>query len=108
MVRVRVVDYFERERLGAVVACIPEGDWQGDPSEGHALLARDHSVKWVWAALELVLGQPQSLKGVEVLEVEATAAIHEGLSEPSCTDQWVNDEGKPPWLGDTIQVVESD
>jgi hypothetical protein len=44
------------------------------------LLARDHSIKRVWASLELVLGEPQSLKGVEVHEVEAATPIHVGLS----------------------------
>jgi hypothetical protein len=39
MLRLGEVDYFEREHLGAVVAYILEGDWQGDPSEGDRLLA---------------------------------------------------------------------
>jgi hypothetical protein len=59
----------------------------------------------VWAALELVLGEPQSHKGVEVHEVEAAGPVHEGLSEPCCPDQWVDNERKPPWLRDTIWVV---
>jgi hypothetical protein len=37
--------------------------------------------------------------------VEAAAPVHEGLGKPGCPDQWVNDEGKPPWLGDNIRVV---
>jgi hypothetical protein len=37
------------------------------------LLTWDHFVKWVWATLELVLGKPQSIKGIEVHEVEAAA-----------------------------------
>jgi hypothetical protein len=40
---------------------------------GDILLARDHSVEWVWASFELVLGQPQPFEGVEVSKVEATA-----------------------------------
>jgi hypothetical protein len=61
----------------------------------------------VWAALELVLGKPQSLKGIKVHEFGAAAAVHEGLGELDCPDQWVNDEGKPPWLGDALRVVRS-
>jgi hypothetical protein len=108
LVRPGEVDYFKHERLGAVVARVFEGDRQGDPSEGDRLLAQNHSIKWVRATLELVLGEPQSLEGVEVHEVKAATPIHEGLSEPSCSDQWVNNEGKPPWLRDAIQVVHSD
>jgi hypothetical protein len=93
MVRLKEVDYFKHEHLGAVVACVPEGDRQGDPFKVDGLFARDHSVKRVWAALELVLDEPQSLKGVKVYEVEATAPIHEGLSEPGCPNQRVNNEG---------------
>jgi hypothetical protein len=84
MVRPGEVDYLRHEHLGVVVAHIPKGDRQGDPSEGDILLARNHSVKWVCASLELVLGEHQPLKGVEVHEVEAVAPIHEGLSESGC------------------------
>jgi hypothetical protein len=105
MVRTGEVNYFERKYFSAVVACIPEGDRQGDPSKVDGLLTRDYSVKWVWAALEFVLGKPQSLKGIEVHEVEAAAPVHEGLGEPGCPDQWVDDEGIPSWLGDAIRVV---
>jgi hypothetical protein len=105
MVRVEEVNYLECKRLGAVVACGPEGDRQGDSSKGDGLHAQDHSVKWVWAALEVVLGESQSHQCVEVHEVEAIAPIHKGLSEPGCPDQRVEDEGKPPWLGDAIRVV---
>jgi hypothetical protein len=55
MVRVGEVNYFLRERFGVVVACIPESDQQGDSSKGDGLLTQDHSVKWVWDALELVM-----------------------------------------------------
>jgi hypothetical protein len=48
---------------------------------------------------------PQSLNGVEVHEVEAATSTQEGLSEPGCPDQWVDDEAKPPSLGDAIWVV---
>jgi hypothetical protein len=61
----------------------------------------------VWVGLELVLGKAQHLKGIEVHEVEAAAPVHEGIGEPCCTDQRVNDEGKPPWLGDAIRVIRS-
>jgi hypothetical protein len=105
MVRVKEVDYFECDCLGAVDACIPEGDRQGDLSEGDRLLAQDQSVKQVWVALELVLGEPQSPNGVKVHEVEAAGPIHKGLSEPGCPDQQVDNEGKPPWSRDAIHVV---
>jgi hypothetical protein len=55
--------------------------------------------------MELTLGESQSLKGVEVHEVEATTPIHECFGEPGRPDQWVDDKEKPPWLGDSIQVV---
>jgi hypothetical protein len=87
MVRPEDVDYFKREHLSAIVACIVEGDQQGDPSEGDELLVRNHSVKWVWDALELVMGEPQPLEGVKVHEVEVATPIHEGLSKLSCSDQ---------------------
>jgi hypothetical protein len=105
MVRPKEVNYLERDHVSAVVACIPEGDQQGDPSEGDILLAQDHSVKLVWAALKLILGEPQSLKGVEVHEVEVVAPVHEGLSELGCPNQWVDNEEKPPWLRDAARVV---
>jgi hypothetical protein len=78
MIRPREVDHLKHERFGAVVACVSESDRQGDPPQGDGLLARDHYVEWVWAALELILGKPQSIKSDEVHEVEATAPIYEG------------------------------
>jgi hypothetical protein len=45
---------------------------------------------------------PQSVEGVQVHEVVATAPVH---GEPSHHDQWVDYEGKPSWLGDTIRVI---
>jgi hypothetical protein len=66
---------------------------------GGGLLTHYHSVKWVWAALELVLGEPQPLKGIEVHEVGAAAPIHEGLGEPGSPDQRADDEGNLPGLG---------
>jgi hypothetical protein len=96
MARAKEVNYFERKRFGVVVACIPKGDRQGDSSKGDGLLTRDHSVKWVRAALELIRGKPQTLKGIKVHEVEAVAPVHEGLGKPGCPGQRVNDEGKPP------------
>jgi hypothetical protein len=71
------------------------------------LFAQDHSIEWVWVALELVMGKPQPLNGVKVHEVEAAAPIHEGLSEPGPPDQRNDNEGKPPRLRDAIQVVPS-
>jgi hypothetical protein len=59
----------------------------------------------VWPAFELVPCEPQPIKGVEVPEVEATASIHGGLSEPGCPDQRVNNERKHSWLRDAIQVA---
>jgi hypothetical protein len=105
VVRFGEVDYLKHEHLGEVATHVPDGDRQGDLPKGNGLLARDHSIEWVWAALELVPGESQPLKGVEVHEIEAAAPIHEGLSEPSCPDQRVDDEGKPPWLRDAIRVI---
>jgi hypothetical protein len=90
VVRPREVDHLKCERLSAVVAHVSECDRQSDPSEGDRLLARDHSVEWMWAALELVLGKPHPLKGVEVHEVEAAAPIHEGFGEPGRPNQRVD------------------
>jgi hypothetical protein len=59
----------------------------------------------VWAALELVLGEPQPFKGLEVHEVEAVATIHECFSDPRYLNQRVNSEGKPSSLRGAIQVV---
>jgi hypothetical protein len=59
------------------------------------------------AALELIPGESQSVKGVGVHEVEAIAPIHEDFGEPGHPNQWVNYEGKPSWLGDTVWVVHS-
>jgi hypothetical protein len=98
VVRLGEVDYLECEHLGAVVARVSEGGRHGDPPKRDILFARNHSIDRVWAALELVTGKPQPLKGVEVHEVEAAASIHEGLSEPGRPDQRVNNEGKPPQL----------
>jgi hypothetical protein len=69
-----------------VVAHVSKGDRQGDSLKRDGLFAQDHSVEWVWAALELVMDKPHPLKGLEVHEVEATASIHEGLSEPGHPD----------------------
>jgi hypothetical protein len=107
VVRPEEVDYFKCECFSAVVARVFEGDRQGDSFVGDRLLAQNHSVKWVHATLELVLGEPQSLEGVEVHEVDAAVPIHEGLSEPGCSGRWVNNKGKPPWLRDDIRVVHS-
>jgi hypothetical protein len=96
VVRSREIDYLERECLGAVIAHVPEGDRQSDPPKRGGLFARDHSVEWMWAALEQITGKPQHLKGVKVHKVEATAPIHECLGEPGRPDQRVNYEGKPP------------
>jgi hypothetical protein len=41
-----------------MVADVSEGDWQSDPSEGDELLALDHSIELVRAALELIPGKP--------------------------------------------------
>jgi hypothetical protein len=103
----REVNYLKHERLSVVVAHVSESDWQGDPLEWDRLFARDHSVEWVWAALELVTGKPQPLKGVEVHEVESATPIHEGLSEPDRPDQRIHNEGKLPRHRDAIQVVHS-
>jgi hypothetical protein len=105
MVRAEEVNYLERKHFGVVVACIPKGDRQGDPSKGDGLLTQDHSVKPVWADLNLVLGKPQSLKGIEVHDIEVAARIHEGLGELGCPNQRVGDEGKPLWLRYSIWVV---
>jgi hypothetical protein len=55
--------------------------------------------------LELVMSEPQPLKGIEVHEVEATAHVHEGFGETCHPDQWVDYEGKPSRLGDVIWVI---
>jgi hypothetical protein len=107
MVRPEEVDYLECERLGAVVACVSKGDQQGDLPKRDRLISQDHSIERVWAALELVMGKTQPLKGVEVDEVETAASIHDGLSQPGRPDQRVDNEGKPPRLGYAIRVVNS-
>jgi hypothetical protein len=96
VVRAEEVDYFERKHFGAVVARVSEGDRQGNSAKGDRLLTWDHAIEWLWAALELVLGESQSLKGVEVHEVEATTHIHEYFGQLGHSDQRVNDKGKPP------------
>jgi hypothetical protein len=58
MVRLGGIDHLERERLCVVVACVFEGDWQSDLPERDGLLAQDHSIEWMWAALVLVPGKP--------------------------------------------------
>jgi hypothetical protein len=100
VVRAGEVDYLECECLGVVVAHVSEGERQGDLPKRDGLFAQDHSIEWVWAAFELVIGKPSPLKGVEVHELEVVASVHEGLSEPGRPDQRVNNEGKPPlsWL----------
>jgi hypothetical protein len=105
VIRPREVDHLKREIFGVVVARVSEGDRQGDPPEGDGLLAQDHSIEWVWTDLELIPGKSQSIKGVEVHEVEAAAPIHEGFGEPGRPDQRINYEGKPFGLGDTIWVI---
>jgi hypothetical protein len=72
VVRPEEIDYLEHDHLGALVAHVSEGDRQDYPPKRGRFFARDHSVEQVWAALELVTGEPQPLKGVEVYEVEAT------------------------------------
>jgi hypothetical protein len=105
VVRPREVDYLEGERLAMVIACVFEGDRQGNLLEGDTLFARDHFVEWIWADLELIPGKPLFLKGVEVQEVEATAPIHEGFIEPGHCDWRVDNEGKPPRLRDIVRVI---
>jgi hypothetical protein len=79
MVRPGEVNQFKCEHLGVVIARVPEGDRHSNPPEGDRLLTWDHSIEWMWAALELVLAKPQPLKSVVVHEVEAAAPIHEGF-----------------------------
>jgi hypothetical protein len=67
--------------------------------------AQDHSIERVQATLELVWSEPQFFERVEVHEIEVTTTIHEGLGEPGCPNQRVDDEGKSPWLEDAIQAV---
>jgi hypothetical protein len=76
VIRPGEIDHLERECLSAVVACVSEGDWHSDPPEGDNPLARDHSVEWMWAALELVTGKSWPFEGVEVHEVETTRNTH--------------------------------
>jgi hypothetical protein len=49
-------DPLEGEHLSAVVACVSEGDKQINLPKGDGLLARDHSIEWVRAVFELLLG----------------------------------------------------
>jgi hypothetical protein len=93
------VDHLEHEHLCAFVACISESDWQGDLPEVDGLLGRDHSIEWVWTTLELIRAKSQSVKGVEVHEVEATIPIHKCFGEPSLLDQWITTRGNLPGLG---------
>jgi hypothetical protein len=58
VVRPGEVGYPKGEHLSAVIACVLEGDRQGNSPEGDELLARDHSVEWMWVALELIPGKP--------------------------------------------------
>jgi hypothetical protein len=81
VVRPREVDYLNCEHLGVVVVHVSKGDRHGDAPKRDGSFAQDHSVEWVWATLELVIGKPQCLKGVKVHEFEAAAPIHEGLSK---------------------------
>jgi hypothetical protein len=95
MVRPGEVNYLECDHLGAVVSHVSEGD----PPKRDGLFAQDLSIEKVRATLELVTGKTH--------EVEAAAPIHAGLILLGRPDQWVNNEGKPPWLGDAIGVVRS-
>jgi hypothetical protein len=61
----------------------------------------------MWTALELVTSMPQPLKGIKVPEVEATSPVHEGFGESCHPDQRVDYEGKPPHLGDAVQMIYS-
>jgi hypothetical protein len=103
MVRPGEVNYLECDHLGAVVSHVSEGD----PPKRDGLFAQDLSIEKVRATLELVTGKTQPLKGVKIHEVEAAAPIHAGLILLGRPDQWVNNEGKPPWLRDAIGVVRS-
>jgi hypothetical protein len=104
MVRLGEVNWLKRERLGAVVAHVSKGDWQGDPPEGNGLFTWDHSVEQVWLLWSWSWVSPNPSK-VSVHEVEAAPPIHKGLSESGCPDQRINNEGKPPRLRDAIRVV---
>jgi hypothetical protein len=105
MIRPGEIDHLKCECFGTVVAHVSKGDRQGDPHKGDGLLTQDHSVEWVWAALELISGKSQSVEGVEVHEVEAAAPIHEGFGEPGHPDQQIDYEEKPSRHGDTVQGV---
>jgi hypothetical protein len=61
----------------------------------------------MWAALKLILGKPQPFEGVKLHEVEAASPIHETFGELGHPDQWVDYEGKPSKLGDTVRVIHS-
>jgi hypothetical protein len=52
------INHFKHEHLSAIIAGVPKSDRQGDPSKGNILLTWDHSAEWVWATLEMVLGEP--------------------------------------------------
>jgi hypothetical protein len=105
MVKPKEINHLEHKFLGAVIARVSQGDRQSNPPEENRLISKDHFVERVWAGLEMVVSKPQPFECVEVYEVEATAPIHEGLGELGCPDQWVDYEGKPPWLRDVAWVV---
>jgi hypothetical protein len=59
----------------------------------------------MWATLELIPGERQPFNSVKLNEVEPTAPIHKRLGEPGHPDQWVDYEGDPSRLGDTVWVI---
>jgi hypothetical protein len=103
VVQSREVNHLEGECLGAVVSCVSKSDRKSDLPEWDELLAQDYFIERVRPCVEQIPTQP--LVGVEVHEVEATASIHEGLSEPGHPDQRINYEGEPSRLRGSIQVI---
>jgi hypothetical protein len=58
MVGPEEVDHLKSEHFSMVVAYVSECDRQSNMYEWDGLHARDHSIKWVWTAFEMVPGQP--------------------------------------------------
>jgi hypothetical protein len=99
MVRVREIDYFKHEHFSVVVACVSEDDRQGNPPKGDGLPTEDISIEWVWAILEMVLGESQSLNGVEVHEVEAASPSMSALVSQVVPTSGSMIRGNHPGLG---------
>ena len=100
-------DHLEGEGLHPIIGWIPKGDEQIDLPKWHSLFFRHDAVERRSSRLDARSVDAHGVKRFGVHDVEATASIHQYLSEPLHADDWVDHEWISSRLWDAFWVVSS-